>query len=90
MHKVQIDNYEKHIQKSISSFYLQNGMKIKIYEYSRICSDLLCVNVYECVHILHYLVYGCFASAAYVNMLVENRDVGEKKLDKKVVKCRDK
>ena len=71
MHRVPIDNYERTIQRAISSFYLKNGMRIKIYEYSRICSTALAVNVYECVHIVHYLIYGCFASASYVNLIVD-------------------
>lgn len=63
-------------------------MKIKIYEYSKFCSNLLSVNVYECVHVVHYLVYGCFASASYVNMIVDTREEAptEKKEKPKVEK----
>ena len=73
IHKVPLVDFEKFIQQSISSFYLKSGMKIKVYDYSKICSDLLSVNIYECVHILHYVVYGRFASSSYVNMMVDTR-----------------
>lgn len=41
--------------------------------------------MYECVHVVHYLVYGCFASASYVNMVVDLRQdviVDKKEKDK--------
>ena len=39
------------------------------------------MDLTECIHILYYLVYGRFASVAYVNMIAQNR---EQKVMKKV------
>ena len=46
VHRVPIEQYERVVQKAISPFYIKNKMKIKIYEYSKFCSDLLGVNIY--------------------------------------------
>jgi hypothetical protein len=32
------------------------------------------VEITECIHVTYYLVYGRFASVAYVNMISQNRE----------------
>lgn len=71
--KLQHPTFEQHVRTKLSQLYLENNMQIRIAELSRAASAALHVDLSECIHILYYLVYGRFASVAYVNMIAQNR-----------------
>jgi len=71
--KLQHPTFEQHVRRRLSQLYLENRMHVRLNEMSRAISGALHVDLTECIHIVYYLVYGRFASVAYVNMIAQNR-----------------
>jgi hypothetical protein len=51
-----------------------------MHDYSYAISKAIGHDVMECVHIIYYLIYGRFASTAYVSMISQNKDQQHKGL----------
>jgi hypothetical protein len=72
-HKIPYVGFEVEVRKSLSKLYIDNKMRIRLYDYGFTCSQVLGIDIEECVHIIYYLLYGRFASVSYVNMVVSSR-----------------
>lgn len=71
--KIPFEGFEDSVRKSLSSVYIDNKMRIRLYDYGSTCSQILTLDIYECIHAIYYLMYGRFASVSYVNMVVASR-----------------
>lgn len=72
--KLPLSNYEHHVRKKLSPLYINNKMKVRIHEFGQVLSYGLKMDLAEVIHILFYLVYGRFASMAYVNAITKAED----------------
>jgi hypothetical protein len=67
-------SFEQLVRRKISCLYVENKMRIRMYDCSYTISRATGLVITECIHIIYYLMYGRFASAAYVNIISQNRD----------------
>jgi hypothetical protein len=73
-------SFEQDVRRRMSGLYIENKMRIRMHDYSYAISKAIGHDVMECVHIIYYLIYGRFASTAYVSMISQNKDQQHKGL----------